>query len=213
MIKRNLLKSNFFRKSLPYWGGLFGIFFVMFGLVVMNGLEGPFKKKEGSSSTSFDLSQIQKKKKKKQKVVRKKVVKKKRKKIAPPNLAGGLSGTSFGLGQFEFLAEGAEGLLGNTGDVIMTEDTVDDVPKASYRPPLKYPDYARKRGINGHVLLNLLIDTKGAVQDVRLLSSEPAGIFDQVAMESVRDWSFDPAQYKGRPVKIWVKQKISFNLN
>ena len=201
------------QKILPTAGGIFGIIFVMVGLVVMNGLEGPKKNKRGGESTSFDLSQIQKKKKKKQKVVRKKKVRKKRKQVAPPSLSGSLAGSSFGLGQFEFLAEGAEGLLGNTTDVIMTEDTVDEVPKASYRPPLKYPDYARKRGIGGHVLLNLLVDSTGAVQDVKLLGSEPAGIFDQVAMESVRDWSFDPAMYKGNPVKVWVKQKISFNLN
>ncbi|MCR9205139.1 MAG: energy transducer TonB [Halobacteriovoraceae bacterium] len=201
------------KKVLPGLGGFFGIVFVMVGLVVMNGLEGPQRNKKGGPATSFDLSQVQKKKKKKQKVVRQKKIRKKRKKVAPPSLSGSLSGSSFGLGQFEFLAEGAEGLLGNTTDVIMTEDTVDEVPNPSYRPPLKYPDYARKRGLGGHVLLNLLVDSNGAVQDVRLLSSEPVGVFDQVAMESVRDWSFEPAMYKGNPVKVWVKQKISFNLN
>lgn len=205
--------KTFMKKILPSVGGLFGIVFVMVGLVVMNGLEGHKRNKSGGSSTSFDLSQIQKKKKPKPKVTQKQKVKKQRPKVAPPSLAGSLSGSSFGLGQFEFLAEGADGLLGNTGDVIMTEDTVDEVPKASYRPPLKYPDYARKRGLGGFVLLNLLVDSHGAVQDVRLLSSEPAGVFDEVAMESVRDWSFDPATYKGNAVKVWVKQKISFNLN
>lgn len=212
-MRDNNFKKPFMKKVLPGLGGLFGIIFVMVGLVVMNGLEGPKKNKKGGDATSFDLSQVQKKKKKKQKVVQQKKVQKKRPKVAPPSLAGSLNGSSFGLGQFEFLAEGAEGLLGNTSDVIMTEDTVDEVPRASYRPPLKYPDFARKRGINGHVLLNLLVDSHGAVQDVRLLGSEPAGVFDQVAMESVRDWNFDPAMYKGNPVKVWVKQKISFNLN
>lgn len=201
------------RKYIPLLGGIFGIVFVMVGLVVMNGLEGAKRSKAGGSSTSFDLSQMQKKKKPKQKVTQQKKPKKRKAKAPPPSLAGNMNGSSFGLGQFEFLAEGADGLLGNTADVIMTEDTVDEVPRASYRPPLKYPDYARKRGIGGFVLLNLLVDTKGEVQDIKLLGSEPSGIFDQVAMESVREWSFDPATYKGNPVKVWVKQKISFNLN
>lgn len=200
------------RKILPALGGAFGVFFVMVGLVVMNGLESSKNNKKVKDSTSFDLSQIQKKKKKKQQV-QKNVVRKKPRKVAPPNLNSSLSGSSFGLGQFEFLAEGADGLLGNPGDVIMTEDTVDDLPKANYRPPLQYPDFARKRGINGHVILNLLVDKTGSVSDVQLISSEPTGVFDQIAMENVRDWSFEPATYKGSSVKIWVKQRISFNLN
>lgn len=200
------------KKYLPPIGGLCGVVFVMVGLAVMNGLDGPKRNKGAKSSTSFDLSQMVKKKKK-NKVAKQKIKRKKQKKVAPPSLTSGIMGSSFGLGQFEFLADGADGLLGNAGDVIMTEDTVDEVPRASYRPPLKYPDYARKRGIGGQVLLNLLVDKTGAVQDVRLLSSKPTGIFDQVAIESVRDWNFDPATYKGNPVKVWVKQKISFNLN
>ncbi len=200
------------RKILPLMAALSGVVFVMVGLVIMNGLEGHKRNKNTGPATSFDLSQVQKKKKPK-KVVRKKVVKKKPKKLAKPNLGSSLAGSSFGLGQFEFLGEGAEGLLGDTTGVIMTEDTVDEPPRASYRPPLKYPDYARKRGINGHVLLNLLVTATGEVEDVKLLTSEPQGLFDQVAINSVKEWSFDPATYKGSPVKVWVKQKISFNLN
>lgn len=204
--------KKFMQKYLPMAGGVFGVFFVMIGLVVMNGLESSKNNKKERTSTSFDLSQMQKKKPKKQ-VVKSTPKKQKPKKVAPPSLSSSLTGSSFGLGQFEFLADGANGLLGDPGDVVMTEDTVDEIPRASYRPPLKYPDYARKRGIDGYVLLNLLVDKTGAVQDVRLLNSEPAGVFDQVALESVRDWNFDPATYKGSPVKVWVKQRIAFNLN
>jgi protein TonB len=204
-------KSKLF-KYLPPFGAIFGMAFVMFGLVFMNGLEG-LKRNKAKSSTSFDLSQLQKKKRPKPKVTRKKKIKRTKPRVAPPNLAGAMGGSSFGLGAFEFLAEGAEGLLGNTSNVIMTEDTVDEVPKASYRPPLKYPDYARKRGINGQVTLNLLVSATGAVEVVKLLASAPEGLFDQVAIDSVMQWQFDPAMYKGSPVKVWVKQKISFNLN
>lgn len=211
-MKLNETTRNKFFKILPTLGGVFGMIFVMVGLVTMNGLEGPKRNKGSGSSTSFDLSQIKKKPKKKS-IVQKVRPKKSKPKVAPPSLAGSLSGSSFGLGQFEFLGSGAEGLLGDASGVIMTEDTVDELPRASYRPPLKYPDVARKRGINGHVLLKLLVDASGNVQEVKLLASEPAGIFDQVAMTSVRDWTFEPANYKGSPVKVWVKQRISFNLN
>ncbi len=199
-------------KYLPPIGGFLGIFIVMFGLLIMNGLEGKKQNKKNISKTSFDVNH-QKKKKPKPKVAQRKKIKKSKPKIAPPSLAGALGGSSFGLGQFEFLAEGAEGLLGSNGDVVMTEDTVDEVPRATYRPPLKYPQYARDRGIDGEVILNILVDKTGAVEQIKLLASNPAGIFDDVAMDSVRGWQFDPATYKGGAVKVWVKQKISFNLN
>lgn len=199
-------------KFIPPAMGFLGIFIVMFGLIIMNGFEGHKKNKKVVSKTSFDVTH-KTKKKPRPKVSRRKKIKKSKPKVAPPSLAGALGGTSFGLGQFEFLAEGAEGLLGNNGDVVMTEDTVDDPPRASYRPPLQYPEYARDRGIGGEVILNVLVNKTGAVEQVKLLASNPTGIFDQVAMESIRGWQFDPAHYKGNAVKVWVKQKISFNLN
>ncbi|MBC99560.1 MAG: hypothetical protein CME63_17580 [Halobacteriovoraceae bacterium] len=199
-------------KYIPPLGGVVGIFVVMFGLIIMNGLEGHKQKKKDLHKTSFELTQ-KPKKKPKPKVTQRKKIKKSKPKVAPPSLAGALGGSSFGLGQFEFLAEGADGLLGNNGDVIMTEDTVDEVPKATYRPPLRYPDYARDRGIGGEVILNILVDKTGAVEKIKLLASNPSGVFDEVAMDSVREWQFDPARYKGGAVKVWVKQKISFNLN
>ena len=199
-------------KYLPPIGGVLGIFIVMFGLIIMNGLEGHKNNKKSSAQTNFEVAQ-QPKKKKKPKVTQRKKIRKSKPKVAPPSLAGALGGSSFGLGQFEFLAEGAEGLLGNNGDVVMTEDTVDEVPRATYRPPLKYPDYARERGIGGEVVLNILVNKTGAVEEVKLLASNPSGIFEDVAMDSVRGWQFDPATYKGGAVKVWVKQKISFNLN
>ena len=210
--KINLKNKRMAFKYLPPVAGVLGIFVVMFGLVIMNGLEGPKRNKKDLNKTSFDISQ-QVKKKPKPKITQRKKIKKSRPKIAPPSLAGGLGGSSFGLGQFEFLAEGAQGLLGNNGDVVMTEDTVDEIPRASYRPPLQYPSYARDRGINGEVILNILVGKTGAVEQVKLLASNPTGIFDSVAIDSVKEWQFDPATYKGGSVKVWVKQKISFNLN
>lgn len=211
-MRETSMKTKLYR-FLPPLGGLLGIAVVMLGLVVMNGLEGPKRNKKGGATTNFDVAQQPKKKKTPKKIARKRKIKKSRPKVAPPSLSGALAGSSFGLGQFEFLAEGAEGLLGNNGDVVMTEDTVDDPPKATYRPPLQYPDYARSRGINGEVVLNILVNKTGAVEQVKLLASNPAGVFDDVAMRAVRDWQFDPATYKGGSVKVWVKQKISFNLN
>ena len=193
-------------------GSLLGILFILLGLLGMNGLEGMKRNKGASKVSSFEISQTKKKKKTVKKIAAK-PKKRKRAKVAPPSLANALSGSSFGLGQFEFLAEAGSGLLGNSKNVIMTEDTVDVIPKARYRPPFNYPSYARKRSIEGYVTLNMLIGTNGEVEQVKLLNAEPAGVFDQTALESAQEWQFEAASYQGQKVKVWVKQRIAFNLN
>ena len=40
-----------------------------------------------------------------------------------------------------------------------------------------------------------------------------SGVFDDIAVASVKRWKFKPAEYQGKPVKIWAKQKIRFELN
>jgi protein TonB len=194
-------------------GSILGVAFLFGSLILMEGLEKDRNKKKTTQKTNFQVKQQKKKKKKLAKKSRPKPKKKSRPKVAPPRLAGSLTGSSFGLDQFEFLSEAGEGLLSNNKNIVMTEDTVDVAPKAKYRPPLEYPSYARSRSIEGYVLLNMLIGTNGEVEQVKLLGSEPQGVFDQIAMSGARDWLFESAQYEGKNVKVWVQQRISFNLN
>jgi len=195
-------------------GGICGVFFLLFGLLAMNGFEAMKNKRDGKKSTAFNVVKPpQKKKKKITQKSKPKPKKRSRPKITPPKLSGVMNGARFGLDQFEFLGETGDGLLGNSSNVVMTEDTVDEIPKARYRASLEYPSFARSRSIEGHVILNMLVGTRGEVEEVKLLSSKPEGVFDQVALNSAREWQFEAASYQGKKVKVWVRQRISFNLN
>lgn len=79
------------------------------------------------------------------------------------------------------------------------------------RPP-KPPARAVKKQLSGFVTARLVIDATGAVQDVKILASEPAGVFDEAVLEVVPDWRFTPATYKGQPVEIRVDQTFRFQL-
>jgi protein TonB len=136
----------------------------------------------------------------------------------PAPIAGlttALSGIDFGIPEFrlESFDRPAEGLLGDTGDVTMTGETADIPPRPERRPPLPYPKQAKKKGIQGYVVLNLLIDERGSVVQVQVLESQPVGVFDQVASDGVKNWLFQPARYQGKPVRVWAKQKIAFELS
>lgn len=188
-----------------------GLTIVMSSLVVMNTVIHKKDDKGNQTLTAFDVKNLKKKDKKKKLTVKKKI-RKKRVKVAPPKLGASLTGQSFGLNAFELLGEGSDGIMGGD-NLVMTEDTVDVLPAPTYRPPLEYPREARTKGISGHVTFNLLVNGDGNIEQVAMLESVPAGMFDQVATESVWKWQFSPAKFKGKEVAIWVKQKISFSLN
>ena len=130
-----------------------------------------------------------------------------------PNLGSSLAGLAMEIPEFQTqnIAGDATKLLEEIAeDAIMNENTVDVKPRVKSRPPLEYPEDAAKEGIKGYVVLNILIGKDGNVEVAKVLESQPAGVFDQVALNAVYSWRFSPAMYKGKPVKMWAKQKIRF---
>lgn len=188
---------------------------LVLALWALQSATGPATAPEPTSSTSFSLPQVETPKPKRQ---RKKRTKRRasRAKAARPALAvaSGLSGPSFGLASFD-VADGADldaDLIGATDDVVMTESTVDVAPQPSKRVAPVYPARARRDGVEGEVRLSLLIDATGRVAEARVLDSRPPGVFDNAALAAVRSWQFQPARYKGRPVKTWAQQRVAFQL-
>lgn len=142
----------------------------------------------------------------------------KRMRRAPPNpLAGldtSLSGVDMGLPGFS--ADdlgGLEGdLLGGPAGMVMTDDTVDQPPSASYQAPMMYPPRARARGIEGYVVFSLLIGITGEIEQMQVVESYPEGVFDEAAIQGMNQWKFEPAMYQGQAVRAWAKQRIRFDL-
>lgn len=130
-----------------------------------------------------------------------------------PNMNSLLGGVSMNIPEFETqnIAGDASQLLEEIADdAVMTEDTVDVKPQVTSRPPLEYPAEAAKDGIKGFVVINILIGKDGSVELAKVLEAQPSGVFDNAALNAVRAWRFSPARYKGKPVKMWAKQKIRF---
>ncbi len=152
-----------------------------------------------------------------QPIAQKKPPKRKPARSAPApslGLGSGLAGLDFGLPAFdEDLGGDASSLLGDGDDVIMTDDSVDVAPKPLVQGPMTYPPRAKASGITGYVLLSVLIGPTGQVEKVRVLESQPAGVFDDTAVAGVQTWKFEPASYKGENVRVWAKQRVRFDLS
>ena len=96
---------------------------------------------------------------------------------------------------------------------IETPDFVpyDTPPEAKFWFKPKYPDIARKAGIEGMLILKLLVDTDGSVLQVQVLKSlHPA--LDDAAVEAAKQWKFSPAKQRDKPVRVWVSFPVNFIL-
>lgn len=132
-----------------------------------------------------------------------------------PRLANALGGLDFGL-PAAFRSDSAlnvdKSLLGETEDVVMTESTVDELPRPVSRPAPQMPARARREGIEGRVVLRLSIDKSGAVTAATVIESSHPTLFDETAIAAAKRWRYAPARYRGQPVAIWALQPIDFKL-
>lgn len=76
-----------------------------------------------------------------------------------------------------------------------------------------YPPAALASGQSGSVLLDIWLAADGRVTDVRVVKSQPAGVFDQAAIEAARTWHFDPTRRDGPLQAGWVRVPVKFSPN
>ena len=76
----------------------------------------------------------------------------------------------------------------------------------------RYPESARRQGVEGTVLLKIRITEQGSVEDVQVERSAGHPDLDQSTMEAVQRWRFEPARRSGEPVAVWVQLPVVFKL-
>jgi TonB family protein len=74
-----------------------------------------------------------------------------------------------------------------------------------------YTDEARDAKIQGTVVLAIEVDAEGNVASARVIRGLEPGL-DQKAVEALRQWKFDPATRKGKPVRVQAKVEVNFKL-
>jgi TonB family protein len=77
-------------------------------------------------------------------------------------------------------------------------------------PPV-YPEDAQAAGIQGVVLLDIVIGEDGSVIDSEVAQSIPE--LDQPAIDAVNQWLFEPTLLNGEPVEVEMTVTIRFTLS
>lgn len=76
----------------------------------------------------------------------------------------------------------------------------------------KYSSEARKAGLQGSVLVSLVVGTDGIPQNVKVLRGLGLGL-DEKAVEAVQGWKFEPARKAGEPIAVPAQVEVNFRLH
>lgn len=75
-----------------------------------------------------------------------------------------------------------------------------------------YPSYSKRTGEEGSVVVRMIIDETGSVQDVALLQSSGIPRLDRAGVNIARDFKFKPSYIAGKPAAVSTNLMIKFNL-
>ncbi len=82
-------------------------------------------------------------------------------------------------------------------------------PKVLKETPPLYTKRAFDRGIEGRVVLKVIIRKDGSIGPLRVDKSLDDEL-DEAAAEAVRKWQFDPARVKGEPINVLTNIEVDF---
>ena len=78
--------------------------------------------------------------------------------------------------------------------------------------PPSYPKRARREGLEGRVVLSVLVTNTGSVKNIYVLETSGVLLLDEAAITAVTNWSFIPAKIKDTAVESTKLIPIRFQL-
>ena len=125
---------------------------------------------------------------------------------------GSGAGAGQGLGNGPGTGAGiGPGAGGGTGGGPFRPGSGIDPPRLLKEVKATYTEEARRQGITGNVVLEIVVTREGTVDSVSVLRGLGGGL-DQRAVAAVREWRFAPARRRGEPVDVVVEVAVEFAL-
>jgi protein TonB len=89
---------------------------------------------------------------------------------------------------------------------------VDEAPAVLSSMPPQYPFGAKRRHVEGEVVVRMLVNGRGDPVQLSIHKSVPPGVFNKAALSAAKRWKFRPGRYKGEAVDTWVLLPFKFEL-
>jgi len=75
----------------------------------------------------------------------------------------------------------------------------------------EYPEKARKKRIQGTVVLRAVISKEGDIIDLSAVSGDP--LLTKSALKAVKQWKYKPYFFQGKPVDVDTEIRVNFTLS
>ncbi len=82
---------------------------------------------------------------------------------------------------------------------------------AALQKDIRYPERARKAGIEGRVIVQFIVNEKGEVEQPRVIRGIGGGC-DEEALRAVDNARFKPGKQRGKPVRVQYSLPVIFRL-
>ena len=89
----------------------------------------------------------------------------------------------------------------------------DKAPKLKHYVQPEYPVLARNGDIEGTIVMKITVDERGRVISATVLKTTANGMFDDAGRKAAMQWTFEPAEQSGNPVKATITVPLEFSLN
>jgi TonB family protein len=127
------------------------------------------------------------------------------------------SGSGFGQGLGGGIGAGhgigtGPGSGGGYGGGLMSVGGGVSAPQVIHSVQPEFTDDARRANYQGNVSVQLIVDSEGNPQNVRLVNHLGMGL-DEKAVEAVKQYRFRPAMYQGHPVSVQILIDVDFHLH
>jgi len=87
----------------------------------------------------------------------------------------------------------------------------DVLPIPVYKALRSYPESARRDSLEGTVWVEAVVDAAGHVQNARIKTGVRADL-DDAALSCIRQWVFQPAYQKGKPISCPIVMPFHFKM-
>ena len=139
----------------------------------------------------------------------------------PINIPAPSANTSFNAADFSGV--GVEGGVARgittSGPVVRTdqpylESVVEERPERISGPLPHYPEILKQAGIDGHVVIEAIIDTTGHAErgSIKILSTTNQ-LFEQPSKEFMAASVFRPGKIAGRAVRVRIQQPLNYTVS
>jgi protein TonB len=84
-------------------------------------------------------------------------------------------------------------------------------PKVLKHVEAEFSDEARRKKVQGTMLLSVVVGADGNPHDIRVVSGLGHGL-DENAIKALKQWRFEPASKDGQPVPTIIRVEVTFHL-